>query len=57
MDKINLEHDARILKMKLDVEKMYRDESTMRGLRARANSGVSGFALFGDNVGKIVNPR
>ena len=43
--------------MKQDIEKIYSEECTMRGLRARASSGVSGFALFGDNVGKIVNPR
>ena len=43
--------------MKEETEKMHREETTLRGLRARASAGIGGFAFFGDNVGKIVNPR
>ena len=43
--------------MKKKVEDMHRSETTNRGLRAKASAGVQGYALFGDNVGKIVNPR
>ena len=43
--------------MKKEIEEMHKKEKTNRGLRARASAGGSGFALFGDNVGKVINPR
>jgi hypothetical protein len=57
LDKVNKDHDWKIQKMKEETEKMHREETTLRGLRARASAGIGGFAFFGDNVGKIVNPR
>ena len=57
LDNVNKEHDWQILDMKKKTEEMHITETTRRGLKARASAGVPGFALFGDNVGKIVNPR
>ena len=52
-----MDHDWKIVKMKKEIETIHLDETTNRGLRAKATAGVGGFALFGDNVGKIINPR
>ena len=57
LDNVNKDHGLKILKMKNDVEALHGNETTRRGMRAKANAGVSGYALFGDNVGKIINPR
>ena len=57
VDQVNVDHDAGVLKMKQDVERIHREETTQRALRAKASAGVSGFSLYGDNVGKIVQPR
>jgi hypothetical protein len=54
---VNKEHDWRIADMKNKVEALHNNETTRRGLKAGASAGVNGFALFGDNVGKIINPR
>ena len=57
LDNVNKHHDWKIVDMKSKIEEMHRSEKTARGLRARSSAGVGGFSLFGDNVGKIVNPR
>ena len=57
VDAVNEDYDWRILDMKDKIETMHKTETTRRGLKARASAGVAGFALFGDNVGKIIQPR
>ena len=57
MDSVNQDHDSSILDMKNRIETAHRSETTSRGLRSRSCSGAGGFALFGDNVGKIQSPR
>ena len=57
LDNVNKDHALKIVEMKGAVEALHAKETTRRGMRAKANAGVGGFALFGDNVGKIVNPR
>ena len=40
------------------VENMYNTcQVTERGIRPSSNSGASGYGLFSDNVGKVINPR
>ena len=57
VDSVNEGFDWRILDMKNRIETMHRTENTRRGLKAKASAGAAGFALFGDNVGKIIQPR
>ena len=57
MDSVNQDHDSTILDMKSKIETAHRSETTNRGLRSRSCAGAGGFALFGDNVGKIQSPR
>ena len=57
VDSVNEGFDLRILDMKNRIETMHRTETTRRGLKAKASAGAAGFALFGDNVGKIIQPR
>ena len=57
MDKINEAHACEIEDMKQNVETMLRTSHTNREKRARASSGAAGFSMFGDNVGKVINPR
>ena len=57
LDRVNKEHDLKIVEMKNKVETMHSTETTNRGLKSKAFAGGSGFSLFGDNVGKIINPR
>ena len=57
IDNVNKDYDHKISDMKNKIETLYSSETTNRGLRAKGCSGIGGFALFGDNVGKIVNPR
>ena len=57
VDNVNKDYDLKIVDMKNKIEMLHISETTNRGLRSRASDGVGGFALFGDNVGKIVNPR
>ena len=57
VDKINEAHACEIEDMKERVESMLRTSNTNREKKARASSGASGFSMFGDNVGKVINPR
>jgi hypothetical protein len=57
VDNVNKDHDWKVVKMRNDIQDIHSNETTNRGLRSKAASGVGGFALFGDNVGKIINPR
>ena len=57
VDKINEAHAWEIEDMKQSVETMLRTSNTNREKRALATSGAFGFSMFGDNVGKVINPR
>ena len=56
-DKVNDEHAWKIEEMKGKVETMLSSAVTNRERGALASAGAYGFCLFGDNVGKVVNPR
>ena len=43
--------------MKDKVEHMLKVSKNNREKGALATAGTSGFSLFGDNVGKVINPR
>ena len=43
--------------MKDKVETMMKTSRTNREKSARASAGAFGFSMFGDNVGKVINPR
>ena len=43
--------------MKKNVEEMLSGSLTKREMKSKAKLGAGGFALFGDNVGKVINPR
>ena len=43
--------------MKEKVEQMLSKDLTNREKAARASAGAFGFCMFGDNVGKVINPR
>ena len=57
VDKVNEAHAWETEAMKDSVEVMLKSSQTHREKSARANAGLVGFSMFGDNVGKIVNPR
>ena len=56
-DKVNEEHAWKIEEMKGKVEQMLSSSVTNRERGAQASAGAYEFCLFGDNVGKVVNPR
>ena len=57
VDNVNKDHDYEIREMKNKIEALYNKETTNRNIKAVSSGGAGGFALFGDNVGKIINPR
>ena len=57
IDKVNEAHALKIEEMRDKVETMLRSSRTNRERSARASAGAFGFSMFGDNVGKVINPR
>ena len=54
---MNEGHAWKIDSMKEKVEVMMSSSLTNRERAAQASAGVHGFCMFGDNIGKVVNPR
>ena len=58
LDKVNEDHARNIIASKVEVEDMYiNGQRTEKGLKVPTKPAAFGFCLFGDNVGKIINPR
>ena len=57
VEQVNVAHAWKIEEMKGKVETMLRTCKTSRERSALATAGASGFSMFGDNVGKVINPR
>ena len=57
IDRVSEAHAEKVEDMKDKVESMLRSSRTNREKSALASAGAFGFSLFGDNVGKVINPR
>ena len=57
VDDVNEAHAEKVVDMKEKVETMMKVSRTNREKSARASAGAFGFSMFGDNVGKVINPR
>ena len=58
LDRVNKDFARIIVEEKEKVENMYNTcQITERGSRPSSNTGASGYGLFSDNVGKVINPR
>ena len=57
VDKVNEAHAWKVEEMQQKVELMLATSVTNREKSACATAGAMGFCMFGDNVGKVINPR
>ena len=57
IDRVNEDFNKKILDMKVNVEEMVSGSLTKREMKSKSKLGAGGFSLFGDNVGKVINPR
>jgi hypothetical protein len=53
VDQVVADHDVDILKMKEDVQEMWKKCSSKRERRSVASEKTPGFSLYGDNIGKF----
>ena len=51
VDQVLKDHDSDVLKMKDDIETMWKNNSSKRDRKTVAARDVPGFCLFGDNIG------
>ena len=57
VDQVNVAHAWQLEEMKERVETMLSTGRNSREKSSMASAGASGFSMYGDNVGKVINPR